>query len=178
MSNSPAIFLDRDGTIIEDRGYLKNAVDVVFLPGCFNALTLLKEHFELFIITNQSGISKGITNEEDVIDVNNHIINTLNANDISIREIFYCPHKTEDNCSCKKPNPFFINKAAELYNLNLADSFIIGDHPSDALCGINAGVTPIFLLTGHGTKHQDELPRGIKVCENIFDAAKYILEKK
>lgn len=173
----PAVFLDRDGTIIEDRGYINDPLDMVFYPESFKSLGLLQEYFLLFIITNQSGISKGIITEKEVKEINNYLVESLKARGIIIYDLFCCPHKTEDNCVCKKPSPYFINKAARMYNLNLAESFIIGDHPSDVECGINAGVTPIYLLSGHGIKHRVEVRQGIKICTNILDAANYILLK-
>ncbi len=174
----PAIFLDRDGTIIEDRGYIKDPLDMVFYPESFRALKLLQEYFLLFIITNQPGVSKGLITEKDVRVVNDYLIESLKARGIVIYDIFYCPHMTEDNCACKKPSPFFIHKAARMYNLNLAESYIIGDHPSDVLCGINAGITPYYLLTGHGVKHRNELPDGITVFDNILEATENIIKLK
>jgi len=171
----PAIFLDRDGTVIEDKGYIDNILAVEFFSYTFEALELLKKHFSFFIVTNQSGISKGLISESAVQDVNKHISETLKANGISIIDTFYCPHKNEDSCYCKKPKPYFLNLAAQLYNVDLAKSFIIGDHPSDIACGINAGVTPIYLLSGHGKKHRDELTFDSKVFNNLLDASKYII---
>jgi D-glycero-D-manno-heptose 1,7-bisphosphate phosphatase len=178
MAKHPAVFLDRDGTIVEDRGYIKDPLEMVFYPESFKALSILQEHFLLFIITNQSGISKKLTTEREVKEVNKYLIETLKAKDIVIFDIFYCPHKSEDNCNCKKPNPYFIYKAAELYNLNLAGSYIFGDHPSDVSCGLNAGVQPVYLLTGHGKKHKDELAQDVKICKNILDAANYVIKLK
>jgi len=178
MTKRSAIFLDRDGTIIEDHGYIKDPLDIVFYPASFKALSILQKHFLLFIITNQSGISKGFTTAGEVAEVNNYLVGILKARNIDIYDIFCCPHRSEDNCDCKKPNPYFIKKAAELYNLNLADSFIIGDHPSDVKCGLNAGVKPIYLLTGHGRNHKDELENDIKICESILDAANYVIKLK
>jgi len=178
MAKHPAIFLDRDGTILEDTGYIKNPQDMIFYPESFKALSILQEYYLLFIISNQSGISKGLITEGEVKEVNNYLIEVLKARDIAIYDIFCCPHKSEDNCICKKPNPYFINKAAELYNLNLAGSFIFGDHPSDVECGLNAGIKPIYLLTGHGRKHKDELAHDVKICENILDAAIYVINNK
>jgi len=178
MAKHPAVFLDRDGTIIEDIGYIKNPLHLIFYPESFQALNIIQEYFLLFIITNQSGIAKGLTAEDEVKEVNKYLIEVLRSRNIRVYDIFYCPHKAEDGCTCRKPNPYFINKAAELYNLNLADSYIIGDHPSDAKCGLNAGVEPIYLLTGHGRKHQAELTHDVRICENILDAANYIINKK
>jgi histidinol phosphatase-like enzyme len=107
MAKHPAIFLDRDGTMIDDVGYIKQASEVKFYPFTIEALNLLQEYFLLFIITNQSGIATGIITEKQVKD-------------------------------------------------DLSQSFIIGDHPSDVECGINAGITPVYVLTGHGDKHKNE----------------------
>ena len=174
MAKHPAIFLDRDGTIVEDRGYIKDPSDIIFYPESFSALDILKKDFLLFIITNQSGIARGLTTESEVRRVNDHVVETLKQKGIVIRDIFSCPHITEDNCKCKKPNPFFINNAAETYNLDLPNSFILGDHPSDVLCGLNAGVHPVYLLTGHGSKHRHELTEEVKICNNILEAAYFI----
>ena len=177
MAKHPAVFLDRDGTIIEDNEYISNTSDVNFFPYTFKVLKLLQKHFLLFVITNQSGISKGLTSESDVQKVNKYITDTLRTKGITIFDTFYCPHKNEDNCNCMKPKPHLLNKAAQLYNVDLTRSFIIGDHPSDVECGINAGVTPIYLLSGHGNKHKNELLFNSKVCNNLSDASKFIMSK-
>ena len=138
---------------------------------------MLQEYFLLFIITNQSGIAKGITTEKEVSEINKYIIKTLNEQDIVIYDVFCCPHKSEDNCECKKPKTLFIEKACHLYNIDLSQSFIIGDHPSDVQCGINARITPVYLLTGHGQKHQNEINKDTVICTNILEASKYIIIK-
>lgn len=175
--NPAAIFLDRDGTIIEDVGYIKNPQDVEFFPGSFTALLKLQERFLLFIITNQSGISKGYTTANEVKQVNDYLVDTLESKGIFISAVFCCPHANEDNCICKKPKPYFIHLAKELYHLDLKNSYIIGDHPSDVECGINAGLTPIYLLTGHGEKHKNELNYNTIISKNIFEAARIINDK-
>jgi len=174
MAKHPAIFLDRDGTIIDDAGYIKHASEVKFYPFTFKALDILQEHFLLFIITNQSGISKGLVTVKEVEEVNNHILNTLKKQGIAIYDFFCCHHKSEDNCECKKPKTYFIEKARQLYNIDLSQSFIIGDHPSDVQCGINAGITPIYVLTGHGDKHKNEIKKETIICNNILEATKYL----
>jgi D-glycero-D-manno-heptose 1,7-bisphosphate phosphatase len=178
MTKRCAVFLDRDGTIIEDVGYIKDPVDIKIYPESYKALDILKDKFLLFIITNQSGISKGFTTEDEVNEVNKRIIEMLKINKIYISDVFCCPHSNEDECICKKPSPYFINLAAEKYNLNLNCSFIIGDHPSDVNCGINAGIEPFFLLTGHGRFHVDELRKDVKVFNTILDAAVHIINLK
>ena len=177
MAKHPAVFLDRDGTLIDDVGYIKHSSEVSFYSFTFEALSLLQEHFLLFIITNQSGIAKGITTEKEVSEVNKHIINKLKEQDIVIYDTFCCPHRREDNCECMKPKTYFIDKAHQLYNIDLSGSFIIGDHPSDIQCGLNAGVTPIYLLTGHGEKHKDEISKETVICSDLLEAAKCIIVK-
>lgn len=177
MSKLCAIFLDRDGTIIEDVGYISKINDVSFYKESFRALSLLQEHFVLFIITNQSGIAKEITTEKEVTEVNQFIIRTLASQNINIRDVFCCPHNSEDNCKCHKPQPYFIHQAAKLYDLDLENSYILGDHPSDIECGLNAGVTPYYLLTGHGEKHRLELNHDVEISPDIEIAANTIIKK-
>lgn len=175
MKKRPAIFLDRDGTIVKDVGYINDISLVEFYPYTIKALKKLQEHFALFIITNQSGVSKGLISENNVKTINKYIENSLLNDDIAISHTYYCPHKDEDNCFCKKPSPYFINYAADIHQLDLSKSFIVGDHPSDIECGINAKVTPIYLLSGHGNKHRYELNYKVKICNNILDASNFIL---
>jgi D-glycero-D-manno-heptose 1,7-bisphosphate phosphatase len=177
MAKHPAIFLDRDGTLIDDVGFIKHKSEVIFYSFTFEALSMLQEHFLLFIITNQSGIAKGITTEKEVSEVNNYILKKLKEQDIVIYDTFCCPHKTEDNCDCKKPKTYFINKAQQLYNIDMSRSYIIGDHPTDVQCGLNAGITPIYILSGHGQKHIDEISRETVISNNILEASKYIILK-
>lgn len=178
MAKHPAIFLDRDGTIIEDRGFLREPADVILYPSSIRALRELQEHFLLFIITNQSGISTGNLTNMEVVSINRFLLNILKAEGVIIYDVFYCPHSKADNCNCRKPQPYYILKAAVDYNLDLDNSFILGDHPSDVFCGINAGITPVYLRSGHGEKHIGELPSGIKVCENILAASSFIIKLK
>jgi D-glycero-D-manno-heptose 1,7-bisphosphate phosphatase len=175
MKTNPAIFLDRDGTIIEDVGHVKHLSDVVFYPYTIESLRLLGRDHLLFIITNQSGIAKGIVTEAAVTEVNSYILDYLKSQGINITELYYCPHKTEDNCHCKKPSPYFIFEAARLHNIDLRKSFIIGDHPSDVLCGINAGLKPLYVMTGHGAKHKPELDSDVLIFDDLLGSTKYIL---
>jgi len=170
-----AVFLDRDGTIIEDRGHLRNPSDVVFFPETFEALQKLMEYFMLFIVTNQPGISKGLIGHNDVKHINIHLIKTLAKAGIKITNIYVCPHSRSDNCFCIKPEPYFLEKAAEDYQIDLQRSFVVGDHPHDVQLARNAGARGIYLLTGHGRKHLPELPEDTDVSEGILQAAEKII---
>lgn len=175
MIKNRAVFLDRDGTIIDDRGYLKHPDEVYIFPQSKESLRLLQKYFLLIIITNQSGIGKGVTTEAEVEAVNRFLIAELKNEGIEIDAIYVCPHKKEDNCDCYKPKPHFIFEAEKRFSIDLSASFMIGDHPSDVYCGINAGVTPLYVLSGHGNKHVSELNCEVGIFDGIAEASDYIL---
>ena len=170
-----AVFLDRDGTIIEDRGHLRNPSEVVFFPETLEALWKLMEHFVLFIVTNQPGISKGLIRHNEVNRVNIHLIKTLAKEGIEITDTYVCPHSRTDDCVCIKPKPYFLKKAADDYHIDLRRSFVIGDHPHDVQLAGNAGARGIYLLTGHGRKHLPGLPEDTDVAAGIMQAAEKII---
>ena len=168
-----AVFLDRDGTIIQDNGYLSKAAEVEFFPDTIASLKLLQKEYELFIVTNQSGVGRGLITIEDVRLVNNYIDNFLRENGIVIREWYVCPH--DSGCGCKKPSPHFINKAAADYQIIPEDSFVIGDHPHDVEFAENGAAAGLYVLTGHGSKHLSELPLNVQVFHKLSDATARIL---
>ena len=127
----PAVFLDRDGTLIEDRGDLCCPSNVAFFPETVDALRMLQRRFSLFIVTNQSGISKGTLTMRDVERVNERMMSHLTRAGVQIVETYVCPHQRSDGCVCIKPNPHFLLEAAREYGVDLPRSFVIGDHPSD-----------------------------------------------
>jgi len=174
----PAVFLDRDGTLIEDRGYLDKPAEVRFLPGTVEALKKLKSAFELFIVTNQGGVAKGITPLADVERVNDHVVEVLRRAGVVIRAVYCCPHRRVDNCSCIKPKPHFLRKAAREHRIDLVRSFVVGDHPHDVELATNAGASGIYVLTGHGGKHRLELTVPCVVVPSIGEAADYILRQR
>ena len=171
-----AVFLDRDGTIIEDRGHLSDPSDVVFFPETFEALWSLQEKYRLYIVTNQSGVAKGLLDMDAVERVNRHITRILREKGIEITDTYVCPHQREDGCACIKPNSFFLEKAVADHGIDLRGSFSVGDHPCDTELAAKAGGEGIFILTGHGDKHRHELPPETTVLENIKSAADWILD--
>jgi histidinol-phosphate phosphatase family protein len=177
-NKNAAIFLDRDGTIIEDRGHLRDPSEVIFLPESFGALRELKKNFLLFIVTNQSGIAKGLITREDVDCVNTHVVTTLAEEGIDICDLYVCPHSRSEGCRCIKPKSYFPRKAAERYSINLGASFTIGDHPHDVQLARNAGARGIYVLTGHGWKHLDELPEGTEIASGMAEAAEMIMSHR
>jgi histidinol-phosphate phosphatase family protein len=173
----PAVFLDRDGTIIEDRGYLSEPRQVVFFPDTVPALRRLQERFDLFIVTNQSGVAKGIVSSGDVDRVNAYVASCLAEAGVRIVETYVCPHNRADGCACIKPEPFFLRKAEAEHGIDLARSFVIGDHPHDIEFAVRVGAAAVYVLSGHGLKHRDELTRDIPVVPGISAAAQLILEQ-
>ena len=176
-SHSPrsAVFLDRDGTLIEDIGYLRRPEDIVWFPDTFNALRRLTKHFLLFVVSNQSGIAAGLLSEAEVDRVNRHIDDALRAASIPIQRWYVCPHSREDECDCMKPAPRFLKEARRDFQVSLKTSFAIGDHPHDVTFIESQGGTGLYLLTGHGAKHRAELPEGTATCSTLSAAVDTIL---
>ncbi len=179
MSRSDiAVFLDRDGTIIEDRGDLSRVEDVVFFSDTFESLRRLNAKFRLFLITNQSGVSKGTITMHDVQRVNKHVVNVLQDEGIAVDDVFVCPHDKSDECKCRKPSPYYLEVAAERYGIDLKRSYVLGDHPHDVETAIAAGGCGVYLLTGHGIRHIAELGDGDRiVAACLSDAADMILDE-
>jgi len=157
MSKKRAIILDRDGVLIEDKDYSYKIEDLEILPGVIKGLKQLQSNFIFFIVTNQAGIGKGYYTLEDFHKYNNHLISILKDNHIKIEKTFFCPHVKEDNCDCRKPNPKFIKEIANQWDIDLESSWMIGDHPSDIQFGINGGCKTVYMITGHGEKHLQDL---------------------
>jgi len=174
-----AIFLDRDGTINEDIGDLYLAEKLIFISQAIEALQLLQEEFLLFIITNQSGVGKGVFSGEEYIRFNDYFINKLKESGITIKEVYSCLHRKEEKCICHKPNPYFIAQAKKTYDLDIVNSYCIGDHPHDIEMAKRVGAHSVFLLTGHGIKHKEELLcQPDHIANNLYEAALWIRNKK
>jgi histidinol-phosphate phosphatase family protein len=173
----PAVFLDRDGTIIEDRGDLSRSSQVVFLEDTVSSLRCLSPHFALFIVTNQSGVAKGAISMQEVEHVNSHIRSYLSAHGVELLAIYVCPHERASACPCMKPNPHFLKKAERDFGIDLGRSFVIGDHPHDVELARNAGANGIYVLSGHGMKHRDELSSDTEVAGGIQEAVAIIRER-
>jgi histidinol-phosphate phosphatase family protein len=175
-----SIFLDRDGTLIEDRGYVHKIKDLRFLPGVIEGLKILQKYFLFFIITNQSGIERGYYTLEDFYRFNNYFLNKLKFQGIRIEKTYFCPHI--NGCACKKPSIKYINDIVRLYEVELATSWVIGDHPSDIIMGKKARCRTVYLLTGHGKKNYKELnEKKIEptiVAEDFLSATKYIIKNE
>ena len=170
-----AIFLDRDGTLIEDMGHLADIDKIHFIPGVFEALRKLQARYSLFVVSNQSGIAQGVLTRPQVDAVNRHIDSIFQSEGIAIRKWYMCPHSRQDNCNCMKPQPGFLRQAAEEFELDLNTSFVVGDHPHDPATAFEGGAFGLYVLTGHGMQHLSELPSEQLVFHNLPAAAEWIL---
>ena len=172
-----AVFLDRDGTMIKDSGFLSDPSKVVFYSFTVEALKLLQEKFDLFIVTNQCGIANGIISEEEVEKVNKFIIDTLAKKGIDIKDCYVCKHAIGAGCKCRKPQAFFAEQAASKYGLDLSRSYVIGDHLSDMRFAKAFGGRGAYVLTGHGGHNRDIVPDDVIVSKNILYATKKIIKE-
>ncbi|MDD5361680.1 MAG: HAD family hydrolase [Ignavibacteria bacterium] len=154
-----AIFLDRDGTINHDVGYLSKKKDIKILQGAHEALSVFKSLGYLnIVVTNQSGIARGYYTEEDLKDIHDEFLNLLNSdNRVLIDDIFYSPYHTEGivkkytmESNTRKPGTGMIMLAVEKYEIDLNQSFLIGDSLVDMQCARNAGIKKILVMTGYG----------------------------
>ena len=144
--NQKAVFLDRDGTIIADRGYLADAGGVELLPRAGQALARLTESgFLLVLVTNQSGIGRGYFSRRAVNAQHRRLQELLKGHGARFSAIEVCPHTTEDACNCRKPQPGMLQKAARRLRIDLAQSFMIGDKVSDVQAGKAAGCSTVFI---------------------------------
>jgi D-glycero-D-manno-heptose 1,7-bisphosphate phosphatase len=168
-----AVFLDRDGTIILDKDYLADPEKVTIMPDAVETLCeFRKAGYMLIIISNQSGIARGIFTHSEMELVNKKVESLFRSENIEFDALLICPHAPEDNCECRKPLPKLLLDAASEFNINLADSAMIGDKISDAECGIAAGCRyNIFLDNGKQTPPERE---DIPVVKNLKDALSII----
>ncbi|HEX9740680.1 MAG TPA: HAD family hydrolase [Ignavibacteriaceae bacterium] len=179
-----AVFLDRDGTLNDDPGYLGNPDKVKLFPDTGKALSILKNklNFRLIVISNQSGIERKLITKENVEAVNKRINELLTDHDVRIDAFYYCPFhpefNTKEECACRKPSPKMVLEAAEDFNIELSKSYFIGDAVSDIECGINAGTRTILVKTGYGNESFSTLQKLNKmptfVANNILDAVNFI----
>jgi D-glycero-D-manno-heptose 1,7-bisphosphate phosphatase len=174
---SKAIFLDRDGVLNYDPGYVHKIEDFKLLPGVIEGLKLLKG-FKFIIITNQSGIGRGYYTEEHFHEFNDHLVAELSKNGIKIEQTYFCPHHPDHKCDCRKPSTKLLKQAAEEFDIDLDQSWVIGDHPHDVKMGKVAGCKAIYMLTGHGEKHRAELGdiEPDFTAKNFLEAVNFILK--
>jgi len=166
----PAIFLDRDGVLIENRAdYVRDWSQVLIFPEAINALSdPATKNYKVVIITNQSAVGRGLISLETAQEINDRLAEVINAHGGRVDGVYTCPHKPEDGCDCRKPKPGLLLRAARDLSLDLHRSWMIGDAWSDLLAGQAAGVRgAVMVKTGRG-KAQVLRPRPIELQANHF----------
>ncbi|NOG45296.1 MAG: HAD family hydrolase [Calditrichaeota bacterium] len=182
-----AIFLDRDGTLNEEMGYINHASRFKVFDYTFKAIRILNNSgFLVFVITNQSGLARGYFDEDLLSDIHNRFIEDAKKEDAIIEQVYFCPHhkdgvikKYKKDCDCRKPKPGMLLKARDEYNLSLENSFMIGDRYKDIQFGQKNNLSTIMVLSGYGLgeftyqrKSWDKHPDFI--CKNVLEAAMLI----
>jgi histidinol-phosphate phosphatase family protein len=144
-----AVFLDRDGTLIVDRGYLRDPEGIEFLPGALEALaSFQRTGLALVVVSNQSGVGRGLITAEEAGRVDERFLNLLTKAGIRLDGVYYCPHAPDAGCDCRKPLPGMIITAAKKLSLDLGSSVMVGDKPSDVLAGQAAGCRAVLFAAG------------------------------
>ncbi|WP_028874513.1 D-glycero-beta-D-manno-heptose 1,7-bisphosphate 7-phosphatase [Tepidiphilus margaritifer] len=172
MNGKPAVFLDRDGVLNEDRGYVHRWEDFSFLPGAIDALRRLQQQgYLLVVITNQSAVARGLCSEADVLALHERMRAFLREQGIELTGIYYCPHHPQGSvsdyaiaCSCRKPEPGMILRAAQEHGIDLSRSLLVGDKLSDLEAGRAAGIPSLYLVVPPGQdKDLSSLPEAQRV---------------
>lgn len=175
----PAIFLDRDGTIIEEKNYLSDPAEVTLLPGAAEGLRSLSRHsFPLVVVSNQSGIGRGFFSASQAQAVQDRLKELLAQECVTIAGWYMCPHEPGANCSCRKPLPGMIRAAARDLSLNPLESFMIGDKRCDIDLAAAIGATGILVTTGHGSMDADYAHSiAAPVCANLVEASEVVARR-
>ncbi len=174
----PAVFLDRDGTLVEDVGWVRSPEQLHWYPDTARALRLLGDRFALFLVTNQVGVARGELTIEEMDRVHHHLVDELARQGISIRAVYACPHERGSGCVCAKPNPHFLERAAAEHGVDLGASFVVGDHPSDMEFARRGGARGVYVLSGHGERHRAQLTGAESaVVPGILAAVRWILAR-
>lgn len=177
----PAVFLDRDGTLVRERDYLADPDLIELVPSAVEALRALRSAgFALVTVTNQSGIARGIYSEEDYAAVTAGLDQILREGGARLDLTLHCPHHPDYTapCSCRKPGTGMHREAAGTLGLDLTRSYYVGDKVSDVLPALHLSGRGILVLTGYGPDHEPAVPGGISVVEDIGAAAALILEER
>ena len=167
------IFLDRDGTLIEEVNFLSRVEDVRLFPFTCEAVDLLRSNgFQLIVITNQSGINRALFEEAAMHSIHRQIQHEL---DNAIDAFYFCPHLPNAGCRCRKPNLGMIEAAKQDLPIEMTSSWVVGDKDLDVELGLNAGLRTVLVETGYGRDHAKTLIRQPeRVAANLLEAASYI----
>lgn len=169
-----AIFLDRDGTIIADPPdeRVDKAEKIELFPDSIEALTKLATlDYVVILVTNQAGISEGRINEQGFWKLHAIVLEKLASSGIKILKTYVCPHGPHDNCECRKPKPTMLLQASKEFDIDLENSWMVGDRQSDVMAGVNAGTKTILVKTANVPVESKE---ATYTAPNLLDAIEYI----
>lgn len=180
----PAIFLDRDGVIIENRpDYVRDWSQVKFIPGALQALAYLNRlPMPVILITNQAGIGRKMISPDTAAEINQRMIQVIVDAGGRIDGVYVCPHTPEDHCNCRKPKPGLILQAAQDQDIDLSRSILIGDNLTDLQAGMAAKIDQIILVrSGLGGDTEAKLPElvfsGIAVYDDLIHAVAHLFQE-
>ncbi len=171
---TPAVFIDRDGTLIEEVDFLHKVEELRFFPFTDEAISLLrKNNFLVIVVTNQSGIGRNIFDEKAMHDIHEKIQADLTD---KLSAFYFCPHAPDAGCSCRKPNIGMIQNALSDFEIDMEKSWLIGDKALDVQAGRNAGLRTVLVMTGYGEKELEKLTAAPDlIAENLLDAVQEII---
>jgi D-glycero-D-manno-heptose 1,7-bisphosphate phosphatase len=177
-----AVFLDRDGTINEEVGYLHDPRDLRLIPGAGEAIHLLNQTgVPVILVTNQAGIGRGYYSEMAMQRTHRELASRLAAHEAHLDAIYHCPHHPQAGCGCRKPQPRLLIQAAQEHEIDLRRSFAVGDKVSDLRAGQRVGCQAVLVLTGYGAearqafREADFQPHYI--ARDLLDAVQWILSR-
>ena len=177
----PAVFLDRDGTLIEEAHYLADPDRVSLMPGAAAALQSLRgAGYVLVLVTNQSGIARGLYSAADYHAVAERLVEVLREEGVAMEGTYYCMHHPDYSgpCDCRKPATGMYERAARELGLDPAASWYVGDKVTDVLPAASLGGKGILVRTGYGRDHEDHLPHGVVAVDDLGEAASLILDSR
>ena len=188
--SSLAIFVDRDGTLNEDIGYVSSPDQLVLYPWAGEAVRLINSSGrKAIVITNQSGIARGLYTEDVLARIHSRMIEELSREGARVDAVYYCPHHPvagqppyRRSCECRKPRTGMLETASIEHGIDLARSFVIGDKASDMELAANAGARGVLVMTGYGSEtlaHSERWPcKPALIAENLLEAVKRILDSE
>lgn len=176
MQTINAAFLDRDGTINVDKGYISSPHDIELIPGAARAVKLLNAAgYAVFGVSNQSGVARGFYGIDEVLAVNRRVLELLAAEGALVKEIFHCPHHPRGAvaeysivCGCRKPMPGMVEAARQKYDFAIAEAIVIGDKICDVELGRNIGARTALVATGFGTEQKKKIEGGEAPGPDVF----------
>lgn len=175
-----AVFLDRDGTIIVERDYLSDPDRVEFIAGAIDALRLLRSAgYKLVVVTNQSGIARGLYSEDDYRRVERRVEELLAVHDVAFDAVYFCPHHPDFTgpCDCRKPGLGLYRAAERNQGIDLANSVFVGDRLHDVLPALQLGGRAVLVRTGYGAVESANAPADVEIADDLPDAARRIVGK-